>query len=78
MRRFRLFVWICALPVVFGATRDTAPDEPPLALVGGTIYPSPDSPPIKDGTIVAANGKILSVGARGDIVVPRNSTRLDC
>jgi len=78
MRRFRVVVWICALPVVFGTTRDTAPDEPPLALVGGTIYPSPDSPPIKDGTVVVANGKILSVGARGDIVVPRNSTRLDC
>lgn len=55
-----------------------ASETPTLALVGGRIYPAPDVLPIFDGTVVAADGKIVAVGKREDVEVPTGAVTLDC
>jgi imidazolonepropionase-like amidohydrolase len=56
----------------------TGPVKPDLALVGAKIYPSPDSPPIADGTVLIRDGKIFAVGTRRDIKVPPSDSVIDC
>ncbi len=41
-----------------------------IVLHGGTIYTSPDLPPIPSGTVVLHAGKITAVGARGQVPIP--------
>jgi len=49
-----------------------------LALVGARIYPSPSENPIDDGVVLVRGGRVVAVGARGNVKVPRNARRLDC
>lgn len=48
-----------------------------LALVGGTIYVSPTEPPIVDGAVLIDQGKIVSVGRRTSVTVPRGTPVID-
>jgi imidazolonepropionase-like amidohydrolase len=48
-----------------------------LALVGGTIYASPREEPIRDGAILIDGGKIVAVGRRASVRVPRGTTIID-
>lgn len=47
-----------------------------IAVRGATIYVSPDKPPIHDATLVARDGRIVSVGS--GIVVPEGAEMLAC
>ncbi len=49
-----------------------------LALVGGTIYTSPDAAPIFDGVVVVAEGKVVTVGPRKEVEIPAGAGTLDC
>ncbi len=49
-----------------------------LALVGGTIYPSPTEEPIQDGTVLIQEGKIVAVGSSANIDIPQTVQLLDC
>lgn len=49
-----------------------------LALVGARIYPSPSENTIADGVVLVRGGRIVAVGARGRVKVPRDARRLDC
>jgi imidazolonepropionase-like amidohydrolase len=49
-----------------------------LALVGGTIYPSPTEEPISNGVILIDGGKIVAVGRRASVRVPRGTNVIDC
>src|SRR5438128_305400 len=49
-----------------------------LALLGGTIYPSPTAEPIHDGIVVIRDGKIASVGTRADSPISSASQLLHC
>jgi imidazolonepropionase-like amidohydrolase len=49
-----------------------------LALIGGTVYVSPAEEPIRDGVVLIADGKIVSVGARSAVGVPDSAEKLDC
>jgi len=52
-----------------------------LTLVHAKIYPSPNEPPIEDGTILLHNGRIRAVGSNNKVKVTRFSratTVLDC
>ena len=51
-----------------------APQERPIAIVGGTIH-AVSSAPIENGTLVFDGGRITAVGT--DIEVPENSERID-
>src|SRR4051794_8628417 len=57
---------VCGLPA--------AAQEPPVALVGATVYPV-SSAPIRQATIVIASGKIVAVGA--NVTVPAGARRVD-
>src|SRR5258706_16038419 len=49
--------------------------ERPVALVGGTIYVSPDAKPIPDGIVFIENGKVAAASVT---TVPPNTETLDC
>lgn len=49
-----------------------------LALVGGTVYPSPDAAPIPDAVVVVTGGVITTIGHRGDVQVPNDIRVIDC
>ena len=50
--------------------------ERPVAFEGATIYPI-SSEPIENGTIVVHEGKILAVGAAGEVSIPGDAERRD-
>ena len=52
-----------------------APGE--LAIVGARIYPAPDAAPIDDGVVIVRGTRIVSVGSRSDIPVPRAARLID-
>ncbi len=47
-------------------------------LVGGTVYPGPDTAPIINGTVVIEGGKIVGVGRAGAVQIPSGATVMDC
>jgi imidazolonepropionase-like amidohydrolase len=48
-----------------------------LALVGGTIHTSPTEQPIRDGVVLIDGAKIVSVGRRASVRVPRGTNVID-
>lgn len=82
-RRVSVALFSCALLIgcYFVATRSTLgvpQDGATLALVGGTIYPSPIDAPITNGVVVIRGGKIAAVGSRQKVRVPSRATILNC
>lgn len=49
----------------------------PLAIVHAEIYPSPNAPQIRDGVVLMQDGKIVKVGTRSEIAVPRDARVID-
>jgi len=49
-----------------------------LALVGSKIYTSPTKPPIENGSIVIRDGKIVAVGSKTAIKIPKKADVIDC
>jgi imidazolonepropionase-like amidohydrolase len=49
-----------------------------LALVGGTIYPSPDEGPIEDGVVLIGGERIVAVGERSSVPLPESAETLEC
>jgi len=49
-----------------------------LALVGAKIYPSPTDKPIVGGVVLIKDGKIIAVGDKSKVRIPKNSRVLDC
>lgn len=53
-------------------------DRPHFALVGATVYPSPDAPPIEDAVILMYGGKITTIGKRSEVKLPKWTQVIDC
>jgi imidazolonepropionase-like amidohydrolase len=70
-----LILFLLAGPVAF-CQQDN--NNGTLALVGALIYPSPTTSPIKKGTVLVRNGKIIAVGSADKIAVPPGSQVIDC
>jgi imidazolonepropionase-like amidohydrolase len=49
-----------------------------LALVGGTVYASPTTAPLKDAVVIVSGGTISAVGSRSDVRVPQDARIIDC
>ena len=49
-----------------------------IALVGGTVYPSPEAGPIADAVIVIREGRIAAVGPRASVRVAKDAQAIDC
>ena len=48
-----------------------------VALVGATIYQSPDAAPMRDGVVVVAGERITAIGTRGSVRVPASAKIFD-
>jgi imidazolonepropionase-like amidohydrolase len=77
VRRSAWLIGVLIIPRLY-LYGQSGPSQPDLALVGAKIYASPTSPPIADGTVLIRNGKIIAVGARGEIRVPASDTVINC
>ncbi len=60
---------------IFGCGLSRASD---LALVGGKVYPSPNQPPIENGSIIVHDGRIVAVGPSAIVKIPRGAQVIDC
>jgi imidazolonepropionase-like amidohydrolase len=49
-----------------------------LALVGGTVIPSPDAAPLSDAVVLVRDGRIAAVGTRAEVTVPSGVEVIDC
>jgi imidazolonepropionase-like amidohydrolase len=49
-----------------------------LALVGGTVYPSPNAAPLGNGSVVMSGGVITAVGSRRDVQLANDARIIDC
>jgi len=48
-----------------------------LAVVGARIYPSPDAAAIEDGVVLVRDGRIVAVGPRPRVTVPKTARVID-
>jgi len=78
----RSIAWLVAMLVVggCGAAGGAAQSKPVsvIALVGGSVQPSPDATAVPDGVVLIADGLITAVGRRADVNVPSGATIVDC
>ncbi|MDO8544683.1 MAG: hypothetical protein Q7S40_29935 [Opitutaceae bacterium] len=62
------------LLLVVGA-RAASPD---VALVGASVFPTPEAAPLRDAVIVVRDGRIAAVGPRRSVGVPAGVRVIDC
>ncbi|NQW46429.1 MAG: amidohydrolase, partial [Planctomycetes bacterium] len=55
--------------------RDRLAAAPPLAILGGTIH-TMNGPPLCDGVVLLADGKVQAVGPAGVVAIPVGATVL--
>jgi imidazolonepropionase-like amidohydrolase len=73
--RIRFVLPFLILWALLGCGRSLASD---LALIGAKIYLSPAEQPIKRGSILIHDGRIVAVGPSVSIKVPRGTPVIDC
>lgn len=61
-----------------GSWSNDTPDKSDLALVGGKIYSSPTAAPIENAVVLVHDGKIVAIGKRGEIKLPKAAQVIDC
>jgi imidazolonepropionase-like amidohydrolase len=49
-----------------------------LALVGGSVYASPDATPLPDAVVVTTGGAITAIGSRNEVRIPGDARVIDC
>jgi imidazolonepropionase-like amidohydrolase len=49
-----------------------------LALVGGSVYASPDAAPLPDAVVVTSGGAITAIGSRREVQIPPDARLIDC
>jgi imidazolonepropionase-like amidohydrolase len=62
----------------FAVASSSAQNVGTLALVGGTVYSSPNAAPIGNGIVVMSGGAITAVGTRSDVQLPNDARVIDC
>jgi imidazolonepropionase-like amidohydrolase len=71
--RVALFFLLCGA-ACSGATANAQT----LALVGGSIYASPDAAPLSDAVVVMSGGVITAIGSRSEVQLPQVARVIDC
>jgi imidazolonepropionase-like amidohydrolase len=75
-------LWPCfllALPLLLGPVVPVAmAADAELVLQGGKVYPSPTGSSIDNAVVLIANGRIVAVGRRGELRVPKSAQVIDC
>ncbi|MGH7572370.1 MAG: amidohydrolase family protein [Gemmatimonadota bacterium] len=72
----RHLVFLFLLSAAAPARAQDVPDRP-LAIVGGTVFPSPRAAPIEDGAVLVVDGRIASVGPRSAVEIPADAEVVD-
>jgi imidazolonepropionase-like amidohydrolase len=67
---------LAAVPLILAFTVSLGAAD--LALIGGTVYPSPDARPIPNAAILIHDARIAALGPRASIAVPKNARVIDC
>jgi len=49
-----------------------------LALVGGSVYASPDAAPLSDAVVLTSGGIITAIGSRSEVRLPNDAQVIDC
>ena len=57
---------------------NTTANAQTLALVGGSVYASPDAAPLSDAVIVTSGGVITAIGSRSEVGLPKDARVIDC
>jgi len=82
MRHSRCCVFAGCLVILSGlgaiAHAQPGPTHSPLALIGGTVYPSPAEQPIVNAVVLIESGKIAAVGTRASVRLPPGTQTVDC
>jgi imidazolonepropionase-like amidohydrolase len=78
-QRTRLtLLWAVALLLAHVAPTATAMEAPDLVLQGAKVYPSPTAKPIDNAVVLIQHGRIVAVGTRTDLKVPKSAQEIDC
>lgn len=84
-RSSRISAWLTASAVAlllatFAVAARSAPVDSSrdLALVGGKVYPTPQAVPIKNAVVLIHDGKIVAVGERDDVEIPKSAYIIEC
>ena len=64
--------------ILFAGTVGTGANAQTLALVGGSVYASPDAAPLPDAVVVTSNGVITAIGSRSEVQIPSDARTIDC
>jgi imidazolonepropionase-like amidohydrolase len=54
------------------------PTKRGVALVGGTVYPTPTAEPLRNGVVLIQDGRISAVGSKASLRVPPAFQSIDC
>jgi imidazolonepropionase-like amidohydrolase len=54
-----------------------APQQQPVALVGGTVFPV-SGPALKNGTVLFDKGRIVAVGSADEVSIPADAKTINC
>jgi hypothetical protein len=74
MNRILKTLWALTLwPLLAGAQTSS----PTVALVGGRVIDGTGRPPIGNGVLLVANGRIQAVGAKGTVQIPSDARQVD-
>jgi imidazolonepropionase-like amidohydrolase len=69
---------VALFSVVCSAACSNTANAQTLALVGGSVYASPDATPIPDAVVVTSGGAITAIGGRGEVQIPGDARVIDC
>jgi len=78
MIRHLLRIVLFLLPVIATAPFSGTAHAQALALVGGTVYTSPDAAAMADAVVIASNGVITAIGSLSDVKIPADARVIDC
>ena len=71
--------FLLALPLLPGPVVPVAmAADVELVLQGGKVYSSPTAGSIDNAVVLIANGRIVAVGRRGELRVPKSAQVIDC
>ncbi len=69
---------LVAVTLTLSAVGSMAQDKGVLALVGGSVYRDPTSPPLADAVVLVSGGTITAVGPRSAVPIPPDARVIDC
>ena len=61
-----------------GVACPSAANAQTLALVGGSVYASPDAAPLANAAVITSNGVITAIGNRSEVQIPQDARVIDC